>query len=111
MEATQQEGLTGSCLGTRSSQAIKAFSREKLAMAASTVRNTECKRSLIEKEFEKNLKSSLLFAFTKYLKKTEDNCFKVLERNFYSLVITVRLHTRKNRRLNHRKKADLQQKV
>lgn len=41
MEATQQEGLTESCLEMRANQAIKAFSREKLAMAASTVRNTE----------------------------------------------------------------------
>lgn len=64
MEATQQEGLTGSCLGMHSSQAIKAFkTKRKLAIAASTERNTECKCSLTEKIFEKNLRQRLLFTF------------------------------------------------
>lgn len=82
METTQQEGLTGSCLGTRSRRAIKAFSWEKLAMAASTVRNTECKCSLTEQEFEKNLKPGLLFIFP------QDKEDWRKPKNMYSLVIT-----------------------
>lgn len=59
MEASQQEGL----LGTSLSQAIKSFNCKKLAMAVSTVKNTEYKCSVIEKEFEKNLKPGLPFSF------------------------------------------------
>lgn len=63
METTQQEGQTEYCLGTRSSQAIKAFSWEKLATAASKVRNAEYKCSVIDKEFERGRKKIKKAAF------------------------------------------------
>lgn len=93
MEATQQEGQTEYCLGTHSSQAVKAFNWEKLATAASKVRNAEYKCSVIDKEFERGEKKlkRLLFTFPS-------------EKIFYTFDLMIRSHTRIAWCLKHRKK-------
>lgn len=101
MEATQQEGLTGSCLGMHSCQAIKAFSQEKISYSCFHREKYRMQMfSHREGIWEESQTKAAFYLSIGQGRLKRGGFFNVSEGNSQSLVIIARLHRGKKRGQN-----------